>query len=121
MRGAEVERPAETADTTRVLRAATFWGRFVLRADEDFGCACDPFRDANFPAFVFKLIDLTGAGDRFAAFLTAFAFCFAFVAMSLPNCKVDNPQKSRRWICSGSIVAALHEGALGHPTGRRRS
>jgi len=107
-RGGEVERSAEAADTTRVLRPSTFRARFVLRSDGGFVGECDPLRDANFPAFAFKLIDLTGADERFAAFFTAFALCFAFVAMSLPNCKVDTLQKSRRciYLAAGLFIEA---------------
>ena len=74
----------DTADATEVLLTSTFSTRFDPRAAV-LERALEPFLDATFAAFTFKRIDLPGAD--LAAFRIALDFCFAFVAMSVGNCK----------------------------------
>jgi len=70
------------AGATDVLRDSTFCGRFGPRSAVDFPEERAPFLDDNFAAFAFKRMDLPLADARFTAFFVAFAFGFAFVAMS---------------------------------------
>ena len=74
----------DTADTTEVLLTSTFSTRFDPR-EAVLARALEPFLEATFFAFTFKRMDLLDAG--LAAFRIALDFCFAFVAMSVGNCK----------------------------------
>ena len=62
----------------------------------------------EFLAFAFKVMDLRAAGGRLAAFLITFDLGFAFVAMSLRNCKWI-PLKSQGAVPlpSGTAVARI--------------
>jgi hypothetical protein len=70
------------AGATEVRRDSTFGDRFAPRSAVDFPEGRAPFLDENFALFAFKRMDLPLAAARFTAFLVAFVFGFAFVAMS---------------------------------------
>jgi hypothetical protein len=81
-RAGEVAEAEVDVDTTDVLRDSTFGDRFAPCSVVDFPEEREPFLDENFAAFAFKRMDLPLVDARFTAFFVAFAFGFAFVAMS---------------------------------------
>jgi len=101
-----VDRAAAAASAVEVLRASTFLLRLACRPAADLARELEPRREASFARFAFKRMDLGTESARFAAFLTALLFCFAFLAITLRNCK---------WIAfksqggEGFVVAALYE------------